>query len=95
LTHDYIYSPYRIDYRRSSAWMVSICTPYQVTEMDKTQAIMLGWFDGIQKNEETLQDDIKKIFYEFKPSAKKSAKSPESLSQSVRVCSIISKQFGR
>jgi predicted Holliday junction resolvase-like endonuclease len=38
----------------------------KLQKMEKNQAIMLEWFDSISKNEETLQDDIKKLFYEFK-----------------------------
>jgi glycogen synthase len=38
----------------------------KIQKIEKNQAIMLEWFDSISKNEETLQDDIKKLFYEFK-----------------------------
>jgi len=56
-------------------WLV-FALHIKLQKMDKTQAIMLGWFDGIQKNEETLQDDIKKIFYEFKTIGKEIGKKP-------------------
>lgn len=54
-------------------WLV-FALHVRLQKMDKTQAIMLEWFDGIQKNEETLQDDIKKIFYEFKSIGKEIGK---------------------
>ena len=38
----------------------------KLQKMEKNQAIMLDWFDSVSKNEETLQEDIKKLFYEFK-----------------------------
>ena len=38
----------------------------KLQKVEESQAIMLELFDTISKNEETLQGDIKKLFYEFK-----------------------------
>ena len=34
--------------------------------MSKNQAVMVGWFDTIRQNEETLLGDFKKLQYELK-----------------------------
>lgn len=38
----------------------------KMQKVEQNQAIMLGWFDTIKKNEETLQGDIKKLFNEYR-----------------------------
>jgi len=38
----------------------------RVEKMSKNQAVMVGWFDTIRQNEETLLGDFKKLQYELK-----------------------------
>ena len=38
----------------------------RVENMSKNQAVMVGWFDTIRQNEETLLEDFKKLQYELK-----------------------------
>ena len=42
----------------------------KVEKLNKNQAIMLEWFESIKKNEETLQDTLKKLYREFHASEK-------------------------
>lgn len=37
----------------------------RVEKLSENQAIMLGWFDTIQKNEETIIKDFSKLHHEF------------------------------
>lgn len=37
----------------------------RVNKMDRNQATMLGYFDTINQNEKILQEDLKKLHYEF------------------------------
>lgn len=42
----------------------------KLEKLNKNQAIMLEWFESIKKNEETLQDTLKKLYREFHASEK-------------------------
>jgi rubrerythrin len=48
----------------------------KVEKLDKNQAIMIGWFDTINKNEQTLKDDVQKLYNEFKRTEEKSQRRP-------------------
>ena len=37
----------------------------KIQKIEENQAIMIGWFDTVKKNEETLQNALKKLFNEF------------------------------
>jgi hypothetical protein len=38
----------------------------KIDKLDKNQAAMMGYFDTINKNEQTLKDDLQKVYNEFK-----------------------------
>ncbi len=43
----------------------------KIEKLDKNQAIMLGYFDTINKNETTLRDDLQKLYHEFRNTKEK------------------------
>lgn len=38
----------------------------RINKLDKNQATMLGYFDTINRNEQTLRDDIQKLYNEYR-----------------------------
>ena len=48
----------------------------KVEKLDKNQVIMLGWFDTINKNENTLSEDFQKLLHEFRSIEEKVQRRP-------------------
>jgi hypothetical protein len=51
-------------------WLVFVHQT-KIEKLDKNQAIMLGYFDTINKNETTLRDDLQKLYHEFRNTKEK------------------------
>lgn len=48
----------------------------KVEKLDKNQVIMLGWFDTINKNTNTLSEDFQKLLHEFRSIEEKVQRRP-------------------
>ena len=48
----------------------------KVEKLDKNQAVMLGWFDTINKNTNTLSEDFQKLLHEFRSIEEKVKRRP-------------------
>lgn len=55
-------------------WMVGALRA-RVNKLDKNQATMLGYFDTINRNEQTLRDDIQKLYNEYRNIKEKTSQS--------------------